>query len=243
MHLTAPKSRSNRGLRLAWGLIIGVATLMMCTPEGRPATGAEGKDNKEDKFLAILRSAETPPEEKALACKQLAIYGSSKSVPSLAEYLSNPQLSSWARIALEAIPDAAADKALRDALPRLEGRLLTGVINSIGNRRDREAVSVLVPYLRHADPEISSAAAAALGRIGGAEAVGALKLALAADQPSLRSAAAEGLVRCAEQFLAADRKSEALAIYDLVRKADVPKQRVAEATRGAILARGDSGVP
>ena len=32
-------------------------------------------------------------------------------------------------------------------------------------------------------------------------------------------------------------------MYDAVRKADVPKQRILEATRGAILARGSAGVP
>jgi HEAT repeat protein len=37
--------------------------------------------------------------------------------------------------------------------------------------------------------------------------------------------------------------AKAVEIYDEVRKADVPKQRLIEATRGAILARGQEGTP
>jgi HEAT repeat protein len=43
-------------------------------------------------------------------------------------------------------------------------------------------------------------------------------------------------------MLAAGRAADAAALCDLVRKADVPPQRIAEATRGAILARGAAGV-
>lgn len=178
-----------------------------------------------------------------MACKQLAIYGSSKSVPALAALLANPELASWARIALEVIPDPSADKALRDALPGLNGRLLVGAINSIGRRRDAGAVPALVGHLKHADAEVASAAASALGQIGGPDAASALKSAMANAQPEAKSAIAEGLVRAAEQFLASGKKSEAMDLYDFVRKSDVPKQRIAEATRGAILARGEAGVP
>src|SRR5206468_8001468 len=56
-------------------------------------------------------------------------------------------------------------------------------------------------------------------------------------------AVAEGCVRCAEGFLAAGNMAEAMKLYDLVRAADVPKQRILEATRGAILARESAGLP
>jgi len=204
---------------------------------------AEDAAGKEQKFLAVLQSSSAPPQEKAMACKQLAIYGSSKSVPALAALLGNPELASWARIALEVIPDPSADKALRDALPGLNGKLLVGAINSIGRRHDAGAVPVLVAHLKHADVEVASAAAAALGQIGGPDAASALKTAMANSKPEVKSAVAEGLVRAAEQFLASGKKSEAMDLYDFVRKSDVPKQRIAEAIRGAILARGEAGVP
>ena len=59
----------------------------------------------------------------------------------------------------------------------------------------------------------------------------------------VRSAAAEGCVLCAERLLAEGKTADAVALYDEVRKAELPKQRIVEATRGAILARKDEGIP
>ena len=39
------------------------------------------------------------------------------------------------------------------------------------------------------------------------------------------------------------KTNEAVEIYDEVRQAEVPKQKVIEATRGAILARKSDGIP
>ena len=55
--------------------------------------------------------------DKAITCKNLAIYGDQEAVPSLAPLLAD-RSRSWARIALEAIPGPAADEALRRALLR-----------------------------------------------------------------------------------------------------------------------------
>ena len=164
-------------------------------------------------------------------------------MPDLAKLLSDPQLSSWARIALEAIPGPAADEALRTAAYSLEGRVLVGTINSIGVRRDVNAVDQLTGRLQDKDPEVAAAAAVALGRIGTSAAAKALRRSLAAAPANIRSAIAEGCVLCAERSLAEGKSADAVEIYDEVRKADVPKQRVLEATRGAILARKQDGIP
>jgi HEAT repeat protein len=203
------------------------------------AQGAAGE--KESELIAILRS-DAPGGEKALACKNLAIYGSSEAVPELAKLLPNEQLSSWARIALEAIPGPAADDALRKATDSLTGKLLVGTINSIGVRRDAKAVDTLITRLEDKDDEVASAAAVALGHIGNAAAAGSLRKALPAAPAKVRSAVAEGCVLCAEQLLSEGKADEAAEIYDEVRKADVPKQRILEATRGAILSRKNEGV-
>ena len=118
------------------------------------------------KALGVIQS-ESPPADKAIACKQLAVCGGPEAVPALAPLLADQELASWARIALEAIPGKAADEALRNAARKLQGRLLVGVINSIAVRRDARAVDVLEAKLKDADPEVASAAAVALGRIGG----------------------------------------------------------------------------
>lgn len=198
-------------------------------------------DAKEADLIGVLQSGQ--PAEKALACKKLAVVGSDKAVSELARLLSDPQLASWSRIALEAIPGPAADAALRNAQESLEGRLLVGVINSIGVRRDAGAVEALTGRLTDKDVEVASAAAVALGHIGDDAATAALRKSLAGGPAEVRSAVAEGCILCAERLLAADKSSEAAAIYDEVRKADVAKPRKLEATRGAILARKAEGIP
>jgi len=198
--------------------------------------------DKEAGLIRIIQS-NVPPQDKAVPCKELAIYGTAKAVPALAALLTDKDLSSWARIALEAIPDQAADEALRQAIGKLKGRLLVGVVNSIGVRACAKAAGDLAGLLKNSDEEVASAAAAALGRIGTAQAAKALEPCLAGGPVGVRSAAAEGCVLCAEKFLAAGRADEAIRLYDTVRKADVPAQRILEATRGAVLARKDAGAP
>jgi HEAT repeat protein len=209
---------------------------------GQPLLAQEGQDNpKEAEFIAVLQTG--TPGEKAIACKQLAIHGSGKAVPDLEKLLSDEQLSSWARIALEAIPGAAADEALRKAAETLEGKLLVGVINSIGVRKDANAVLELAKRLKDQDPQVAIASAIALGRIGNGEATEALRESLAINPAEVRSAVAEGCILCAEQLIAQDKHSQAAEIYDEVRQAEVPKPRQLEATRGAILARKTDGIP
>ena len=208
------------------------------------STQAEDRatSEKEGVLIAILRS-DASPAEKAITCKKLAIEGSSESVPELAKLLSDQKLSSWARIALEAIPGDAADEALRRAAGSLEGNLLVGVINSIGVRRDAKAVESLINHMQDKNTEVASAAAVALGRIGNDAATKTLRQSLSAAPAKVRSAIAEGCVLCAERLHASGNSKVATEIYDEIRAADVPKQRVVEATRGAILARGQAGIP
>ena len=218
------------------------ALVVMAATSARAADAIGASPEKEQEQLAILRS-DAPSADKAIACKKLAIDGSSESVPDLAKLLSDPQLSSWARIALEVIPGAAADEALRKAAESLEGRLLVGTINSIGIRRDANAVDALIVRLQDQDADVASAAAVALGRIGNAAATKSLRQSLTTEVAAVRSAVAEGCVLSAERLHADGKSDEAVLIYDEVRKADLPKQRIIEATRGAILARKQQGIP
>ncbi|HUV66193.1 MAG TPA: HEAT repeat domain-containing protein [Sedimentisphaerales bacterium] len=221
-----------------WCVILIVVTASAWTvAQDRPAANL-----KESDLIAVLQS-DAPTDQKAITCKHLAIYGTEQSVPALAPLLADKELASWARIALEAIPGPAADAALRDALGKLKGRLLVGAINSIGVRRDAQAVDALVQKLGDADADVASAAAVALGHIGGQQAAKALAQSLAGAPAGVRSAAAEGCILCAEQFLADNKTAEAVTLYDTVRQADVPDQRHLEAIRGAILARQSAGVP
>ncbi|MBI5821439.1 MAG: hypothetical protein HZA88_20925 [Verrucomicrobia bacterium] len=197
---------------------------------------------KQRELIAILKSG-APPAEKAIACKRLAIYGTSEAVSVLAPFLADEHLASWARIALQNIPDSAADDALRDALGKLHGKLLIGVINTLGVRRDANSVGALSEKLKDSDADVASAAAAALGRIGGGTATKTLQPLLASAPAAVRPAVAEGCILCAEQSLAEGKAADAVKLFDAVRSANISKQKTAEATRGAILARGAAGVP
>lgn len=204
-----------------------------------PAPSQAAED--EAKLIAVLDSS-SPPADKAITCKKLAIYGSEAAVPSLAKQLVDPELTSWARIALEAIPGPAADAALRDAMGKVKGRMLIGVINSIAYRRDAQAVDALVARLADADAGVAASAAAALGKIGCDKSAQALEQALKAEPVQVREAAGEGCVICAEHMVADGKADQAVRLLDVVRKANVPKQIVLDATRGAILARKADGV-
>jgi len=207
------------------------------------AGAVQAADQSESELIAVLTSADSAKADKAITCKKLAIYGTKDAVPALAKLLPDPQLTSWARTALEVIPGPEADKALRAAVDKTEGRTLVGVINSIAVRGDAGAVAVLVAQLASSNADVASAAAVALGRIGTAPAVEALEQALADGPGAIRSAVAEGCILAAERLQADGKTGNAAGLYSAVRKADVPKPRIVEATRGVILAQGQAGIP
>ena len=228
------------------GLVL--AAMLVSVLAGGSASAAPAADtqtspaDKERALITLLRSS-APPAEKAVACKRLAIYGTKDAVPALAPLLSDQHLASWACIALEAIPGPAPEAALRSAMGKLQGKLLIGVINSIAVRRDAKAVSGLVKKLKAEDADVASAAAVALGRIGGDKAAKALSQSLAGASATVRPAIAEGCILCAEQLLAQGKPADSVKLYDIVRAAQVPRQKMLEATRGAILARQSAGLP
>ncbi|MBM4024716.1 MAG: hypothetical protein FJ280_04825 [Planctomycetes bacterium] len=230
--------RKNR--RFAWCAVLLLAASTMAVGQTQ-ATDNQDPKERESKLIAVLRS-DAPPAEKAITCKRLAVYGTKEAIPALAPLLADADLSSWARIALEAIPGPEADAALREAMDKVRGRLLIGVINSLGVRRDAQAVNGLVGKLKDPDPDVASAAAVALGEIGGDEAAKVLEQSLASVPALVRPAVAEGCILCAERLLAEGRAAESVKLYDTVRRAALPKQKLLEATRGAILARGSKGL-
>ncbi len=192
---------------------------------------------QEDKLITILKS-DASLKEKADACRELARLGTAQAVPVLAPLLLDEKLSHMARYALEPIADPSVDARLRNALGKLEGPLLVGVIDSLGFRKDAQAVEPLAKFLTDADPAVAQAAARALGSIGGA-AVQVLENAFSNGSPANRLAVCEGLFRCAEAMAGAD----ATAIYDKVRTLpNLPHRVRLAALRGAILSRGANGV-
>jgi len=200
-----------------------------------PPAGSEGK------LIAVLKS-DASHKEKADACRQLAIIGTKNAVAPLAALLGDEKLSHMARYGLEPIPDPAVDIAFRDALGKLKGRPLVGVIGSIGVRGDAKAVKALTKMLQNSDADVAQAAARALGKIGNSAAAKALQGALAKAPEGNKLAFYEGLFRCAEALAAKGQRDAAIFYYELLRRLPAPHQVRGGALRGAILTRGKAGL-
>jgi HEAT repeat protein len=215
---------------------LAVAPLLAGAAQASAQTIPPATKEEADKQIAVLKS-DAGQKQKVDACRSLAAIGGTDAVPVLAALLSDEKLSHMARYGLEPIPDPAVDDALRDALGKLKGRLLVGVIASVGVRRDTKAVRPLVRLLRDSDVEVAQAAARALGRIGTPGATKVLHATLLKAPAALRPAVADACLSCAEALLAQGKHSEAAAIYKSVGKAELPGHFRVAAMHGAILAR------
>lgn len=150
----------------------------------------------EAKALVILADSESI-EEKARVCDRLAVVGGAKSVPVLASYLADPQMSVRARTALENIPDAGAGDALIKALGKLKGSLLLGVITSLGARKETDAVPQLCSMVESSDSAVGMACISALGQIANGEAVAKLRALMEKADENYRVAAAHASLAAA----------------------------------------------
>ena len=199
-----------------------------------------------EKRLGSIISGASSRAAKDYACRKLSMIGTAASVPALAPLLTDPDESHMARFALERIPAPAAADALRQALGKVRGDLVVGMISSLANRRDTASVKPLAALLA-GDAKIAAAAASALGRIATAEA--AATLAAAKVQPGpVADAVVDARLACADALLAAGDRGAARAIYEAVAAGvgDAPTTRrgraLRMAARSGILAALDDTV-
>jgi HEAT repeat protein len=115
--------------------------------------------------------------------------------------LPNEQLSHMARYALETMLYPEAAQALRDALVTAKGAPKTGIVISLGARRDAQAVPLLVPLLKDPDKDLACAAAGALGRIATPATVTALLDSRRTVSDTVRPALAEGLLASGQRLV------------------------------------------
>jgi len=220
-------------------LILIVALLAACAGSVFAQTVASKSD--EPKLIATVQDSSAPLKARVDACRQLGIIGGKDSIAPLAALLGDEQLSHMARYGLQMNPDPAVDEALRDALGKVKGLPLVGVIHTVGYRRDARAVAVLGNLVTSGSPVVTDAAARALGDIGNADAVQALQQALPKVPAECKLACYEGLLRCAESLATEGKTRGAIAIYDPLYKSDAPHQIRGGALRAAILTRQAQG--
>ncbi|MCK5173112.1 MAG: HEAT repeat domain-containing protein, partial [Planctomycetes bacterium] len=166
----------------------------------------------EQKFIVFLRSPATAAA-KQFVCRQLSIIGTKESTGTLAAMLNNPATSDMARYALERIPDDAAGDALRRVVRFVHGNAKTGVITSLGVRRDAKSVPVLAGFITNSDEQVARATLAALGQIGNSEAAKVLSEAREKVSGDLKRAALDAYLVCAGGVLAGGDWSQALSMY------------------------------
>lgn len=164
-------------------------------------------------------------------CSKLAMIGSEVCMLALAAQLTAPEFATAARNALEAIPGDPATKALRDSLAETEGAQKIGVIHSLGARRDADSVRALTMLLKHDDAGVAGAAAAALGDIANTEAAKALREFQPNASESLRLKVADAILNCAERLLAANQRTDARTLCELLATPAQPKHVQFAATR------------
>jgi len=198
---------------------------------------AAARKSLETRLAAVLKT-DASRAAKDVVCRHLSLIGSADSVPALAELLTNQELAQMARYGLERIPDPAASAALRDGLAKTEGVLKVGVINSLGARRDAQSASLLTALVDNADPQVATAAVAALGAIGTPDAARTLGEVQKKATGPLQAAVADALLCCAERLLGAGKKVEAMAIYKTLNTEDQPKHVRLAAVRGLLAAAG-----
>jgi HEAT repeat protein len=163
--------------------------------------------------LARVLTGPATFEAKRFACTQLAIIGTAASVPATAKLLEEDDTIGIACLALATNPSSEAGQVLREALGRLKAQALVQVINTLGNRRDPEAIGTLQRFATSDDATVASAAYLALGKIGTRPARTALAEARRQNNPAVADAVAAGSFIFAEQLLAQNRRPGAVRIY------------------------------
>ena len=223
--------------------VVAIAMFLIAGQSSAPAqtNSKEIMARPAAELVDLLDNPNATTFEKAKASQQLAIVGTKDAVPALAALLPDEKLNVYARFGLEGIPDPAVDAALRDAATKLQGGQLVGVIDSIGQRKDAQAVELLKRLLSNADTVVAAAAAGALGQIGTSEAADALGGALGKDSPT-KEAIADGCIICADQLVADGKKAQAVALLEAVAKADLPKHVRIAAINGQLhMQQGKAG--
>lgn len=139
---------------------LSIVTDLVTSSNGFPSI----RLNLEKQFVTVLASDATLGC-KEFICRQLWVMGTDVSVPQLTKMLSVEQTSDMARYALEKNTSELAGNAFRNALDTAEGKVLIGVINSLGNRKDTECTKFLKTLESGPDEKVSAAATAALSKI------------------------------------------------------------------------------
>jgi len=210
----------------------------------------------EEGLIRVVADKGATQTGKAIACRMLQQVGSEACIPAVSALLGDKVLSHYARLVLERLKSPKADAAMRDALDGAPDAVAVGLLGSLGERRDAEAVPLATRRARSSSPDVAAAGIEALGKIGGSDAAKALRdlkppetlvplqmQAMVACAPSLSPDEAADLC---ETVLAGSFSPARVAALRALAAADGAKAapRIADAVRGddRRLAKGALGI-
>jgi len=171
--------------------------------------GAEAERKMVAQTLAAELKQNHSADLKSFICQQLQLCGDDEQVPALAALLADESLCEPATQALAAIGTAAAAAALREALPRAEGRRRVTIINALGRLGDSQASAEIRKSLGQPDADLQAVSMYAAGNIGDLEAADRLLKAAAGEPGYMRNQAIDACLRLARRAAADGKTAQA----------------------------------
>ena len=188
---------------------------------------AAGRAECEAKLLQFLKGQATPSAKMA-ASRLLRMVAGDTAIPVLQTMVADPRYSDYAIYVLQPMPGAAADNALAQALKTARGGPKAAIVAALGQRRAAGALPLLEPMLR--DPALATAAATAIGRIGGPAAAAALASAYGAASGEAKRLLAASILEAAQALLAASEPEASADLFGPIaadRSLPAPMRRAA----------------
>ena len=216
----------------------------VCFAASRP--GYEAERTRLCQAMVARLGPTTAPPARMWLLRQLERIGGAESVPRLTELLDDPvmRIRELVRRALQKNPAPAAGEALARVLARaVDPADRVALINAVGARREKAAIPHLDRLAQDADPAVSAAAVAALGDIGGAEAVAALHPIWGGPDEQRRDWAAAAMLRIAEGLVSEGAADDAFSICWDVYLSSVPRHLRTAALGGIAAARPQAAIP
>ncbi|MBA4191429.1 MAG: hypothetical protein C0467_25905 [Planctomycetaceae bacterium] len=216
------------------------------------ALGAPGNEKPRVEACTLMAAKlddKTPKPARLWLLAQLQRIGNEESVDAVAAVLDDPD-HEVREAAVRALANNASPKAttkLTDRLAKLTGPSLdkggtkfkVGLLNALGHRGDAAAVGLIAKNLNMDSGIAEVAAAQALGRIPGDEALKALTAARSIARGAVRAAVADSLITHGDRLLKAGKTDDAAAIYKELNTKDEAKPVRLAALRGQIQSSGD----
>ena len=210
---------------------------------GRP--GADAERLALSKAIAAALPATSTPLAKTWLVRQLQYVGRAECVPALSALLADTgeQVAESARRALQRNSSEEAGAALRQGLAKAQTpEHRVAFINAVAGRGDAKAVPALAKCLTDTDEPVGLAAAAGLGKIGGAEAMAALNKARPSAKGRFQTAVLDSCLMAAGKLAAEGKTDEAFTIFSSLNESTNPDHVRMAGLRGMVMSRGEKAV-